>query len=75
MVPGQRIVRIDAFEAPGLPGERETTTELKKVSRGTEVRITQEGISPVIPLEACYLGWQESLTLLTPLVEPDIPDA
>ena len=75
LVPGQRIVRIDAFEAPGLPGEMKTTIELKKVRCGTEVRITQEGISPVIPLEACYLGWQESLTLLTPLVEPDIPDA
>jgi uncharacterized protein YndB with AHSA1/START domain len=75
LVPGQRIVHTDAFEAPGLPGEMKTTIELKKVRCGTEVWITQEGISPVIPLEACYLGWQESLTLLTPLVEPDIPDA
>lgn len=75
LVPGQRIVHTDAFEAPGLPGEMKTTIELKKVSCGTEVQITQEGIPPVIPLEACYLGWQESLTLLTQLVEPDIPDA
>lgn len=75
LLPGRRIVHTDAFDAPGPPGEMKTTIEFEKVSCGTEIRITQEGIPVVVPVEACYLGWQESLTLLNQLVEPDIPDA
>jgi len=64
----------DRFDDPGLPGEMVTTVTLKNVSCGTEVHITQEGIPAAIPVEACYLGWQESLTLLAMLVEAEIPD-
>jgi uncharacterized protein YndB with AHSA1/START domain len=74
LVPGQRIVHTDVFDDPNLPGEMVVTISLKKVLVGTELNITQEGIPDVIPAEACYLGWQESLTLLAKLVEADIPD-
>jgi len=74
LVPGERIRYSDRFDDPGLPGEMEVTVELRAVSCGTELTVTQEGIPAVIPLEACYLGWQESLAQLARLVEPDIPD-
>jgi uncharacterized protein YndB with AHSA1/START domain len=74
LVPNERIVHTDMFDDPNMPGTMKTTIELKKVFLGTDVNITQEGIPESIPLEACYLGWQESLVLLTQLVEPDIPD-
>ena len=73
LVPNERLRYSDAFDDPNLPGEMQTTIVLKKVSVGTEVNITQEGVPDVIPAEACYLGWQESLTLLVQLVEPEIP--
>ncbi|WP_242101751.1 SRPBCC family protein [Lysobacter sp. M2-1] len=72
--PGERLRYSDRFEDPNLPGEMTTTVTLKKVSVGTEVQIVQEGVPDVIPAEACYLGWQESLALLKNVVEPDIPD-
>ncbi|NOJ28377.1 MAG: toxin, partial [Nitrososphaera sp.] len=62
------------FDDPNLPGEIQVTVTLKKVSVGTELTIVQEGLPDVIPLEACYLGWQESLANLAKLVEPEIPD-
>jgi uncharacterized protein YndB with AHSA1/START domain len=74
LVPNERIRHTDAFDDPNLPGEMQTTVSLKKVSCGTEVSIVQEGVPEVIPPEACYLGWQESLTLLAQLVEAEIPD-
>jgi uncharacterized protein YndB with AHSA1/START domain len=74
LVPHERIRHTDKFDDPNLPGEMQTTITLKSVSVGTEVNIVQEGLPAVIPPEACYLGWQESLTLLTKLVEADIPD-
>ena len=74
LIPAERIRHTDAFENPGLPGEMVTTITLKKVMCGTELNVVQEGVPVVIPAEACYLGWQESLTLLARLVEPDIPD-
>jgi uncharacterized protein YndB with AHSA1/START domain len=74
LVPNERIRYTDAFDDPNLPGQMQTTVSLKKVSCGTEVSIVQEGVPEVIPAEACYLGWQESLTLLAKLVEADIPD-
>src|SRR5579884_1192793 len=73
LVPNERIVHTDKFDDPNLPGEMKVTISLKPVSCGTELNITQEGIPDVIPLEACYLGWQESLTLLAKLVEAEIP--
>jgi uncharacterized protein YndB with AHSA1/START domain len=73
LVPHERICHTDAFDDPGLPGEMRTTISLKKVSVGTEVNIVQEGVPHTIPREACYLGWQESLTLLAQLVEAEIP--
>lgn len=73
LVPNEKIVHTDGFDDPNLPGEMRTTVQLKNVSCGTEVNITQEGIPEVIPTEACYLGWQESLHLLAQLVEPEIP--
>jgi uncharacterized protein YndB with AHSA1/START domain len=72
--PHERICYTDKFDAPGLPGEMRTTITLNPVSCGTELSITQEGAPAAIPAEACYLGWQESLTLLARLVEPEIPD-
>ena len=74
LTPNQRIRYTDAFDDPNLPGELQVTVTLKKVSIGTELNIVQEGIPDVIPAEACYLGWQESLTLLAKLVEAEIPD-
>jgi uncharacterized protein YndB with AHSA1/START domain len=73
LVPSERIVHTDSFDDPNLPGEMRTTVSLKKVSCGTELNVVQEGIPAVIPVEACYLGWQESLTLLAQLVEAEIP--
>lgn len=72
--PGKRIVATDVFDDPNLPGELRTTYTLTKVFVGTDVAIVQENIPDVIPPEACYLGWQESLELLAKLVEPEIPD-
>jgi uncharacterized protein YndB with AHSA1/START domain len=74
LTPHERIRYTDAFDDPNLPGEMQTTISLKKVSCGTELHILQEGLPEVIPVEQCYLGWQESLTLLAQLVEADIPD-
>jgi uncharacterized protein YndB with AHSA1/START domain len=74
LVPHERIRYTDRFDDPNLPGEMLTTVTLKAVSVGTELNIVQEGIPDVIPAEACYLGWQESLALLAKLVEPEIPD-
>lgn len=74
LVPHERIRHTDRFDDPNLPGEMETTVLLKQVSFGTELSIVQEGVPDVIPPEACFVGWQESLTLLTMLVEPEIPD-
>jgi uncharacterized protein YndB with AHSA1/START domain len=74
LLPGQRLRYVDRFDNPGLPGEMTVTVTLKKVSVGTEIHIVQEGIPDAIPAEACYLGWQESLALLTLLVEAEIPD-
>jgi uncharacterized protein YndB with AHSA1/START domain len=73
LVPYERIRHTDRFDDPNLPGEMQTTVFLKKVSCGTDLRIVQEGLPDVIPLEACYLGWQESLALLAQLVEAEIP--
>jgi uncharacterized protein YndB with AHSA1/START domain len=72
--PNERICYTDKFDVPGLPGEMRTTIILNPVSCGTELSITQEGVPAAIPAEACYLGWQESLTLLAKLVEPEISD-
>lgn len=72
LVPHQRIRYTDTFDDPNLPGEMHVTVNLKKVSVGTELNITQEGIPDIIPVEACHLGWQESLTLLAKLVEAEI---
>jgi uncharacterized protein YndB with AHSA1/START domain len=70
----ERIRYTDQFEDPKLPGTMQVTITLKQVSCGTEVHITQEGVPDIIPPEACYLGWQESLALLAKLVEAEIPD-
>lgn len=72
LVPGQRLRYTDKFDDPNLPGEMNVTVELKAVSVGTEINIVQEGIPDLIPAEACYLGWQESLRNLAKLVEPEI---
>jgi uncharacterized protein YndB with AHSA1/START domain len=72
LVPHERIRHTDKFDDPSLPGEMHTTISLKKVSVGTELSVVQEGIPEAIPPEACYLGWQESLTLLTQFVEAEI---
>ena len=74
LTPNECIRYNDAFDDPNLPGEMQATIILKKVSCGTELNIVQEGVPDVIPAEACYLGWQESLTLLAKLVEAEIPD-
>jgi uncharacterized protein YndB with AHSA1/START domain len=74
LVPNEYLRYTDNFDDPGLPGEIQVTVNLKSVSVGTELAIVQEGIPAVIPLEACYLGWQESLANLARLVEPEIPD-
>ncbi|MCY1437361.1 Activator of Hsp90 ATPase -like protein [compost metagenome] len=74
LVPNERIRNSDSFDDPQLPGVMQTTVSLKAVSCGTELSIVQEGIPEAIPVEACYLGWQESLLLLAQLVEAEIPD-
>jgi uncharacterized protein YndB with AHSA1/START domain len=74
LTPNQRIRYTDRFDDPTLPGTMHSTVTLEAVSIGTEVNITQEGVPNVIPAEACYLGWQESLALLAQLVEAEIPD-
>lgn len=74
LVPGERIRYTDRFESPDLPGEMTTTVTMKKVFCGTDVVIVQEGVPAMIPEEACYMGWQESLFLLEKLVEAEIPD-
>lgn len=74
LIPNQRICNNDRFDDSSLPGEMITTIDLRPVSCGVEVHIVQEGIPEMIPPEACYLGWQESLILLAQLVEADIPD-
>jgi uncharacterized protein YndB with AHSA1/START domain len=74
LVPNERILHTDKFDDPNLPGVMQTTIVLRKVLVGTEVNITQEGVPAVIPAEACYIGWQESLALLAQLVEVEIPD-
>lgn len=73
LVPGERIVYTARFDDANLPGEMQTTVTLKQVSCGTEMSVVQEGIPEMIPTEACYLGWQESLLHLANLVEPEIP--
>jgi len=72
--PNERIRYTNQFDNPGLPGEMQTTITLREVFCGTELNVTQEGIPAMIPAEACYLGWQESLVLLGKLVEAEIPD-
>lgn len=74
LVPNERIRHTDKFDDPNLPGEMRATVSLKKVSYGTELEVVQEGIPAAIPVEACYLGWQESLALLAQLVEAAVPD-
>ncbi len=73
LVPGERIRYSDRFDDPNLPGEMTVTVTLKPVSCGTELHVVQEGIPDAIPVEMCYLGWQESLVLLGKLVEANIP--
>jgi len=73
LVPNERIRHTDKFDDPNLPGEMQVTVSLKKVFCGTDLSVVQEGIPSAIPVEACYLGWQQSLQLLTQLVEPEIP--
>ena len=73
LVPAEKVRYTDVFDDPNLPGEMQTTVVLKAVSCGTEVNIVQEGLPEAIPVEMCYLGWQESLAQLKRLVEPEIP--
>lgn len=72
LIPGQRLVYTDGFDDPNLQGEMKVTVDLKQVSVGTEITIEQQGVPDVIPPEACYLGWQDSLHKLARLVEPEI---
>jgi uncharacterized protein YndB with AHSA1/START domain len=74
LVPHERIRYTDRFDDPGLPGDMQVTITLAAVSCGTDLGVVQEGVPAVIPPEMCYLGWQESLTMLALLVEPKIPD-
>jgi uncharacterized protein YndB with AHSA1/START domain len=74
LVENERLRYTDNFDDPNLPGEIQVTVILKRVSPGTEMTIVQEGLPTVIPLEACYVGWQQSLNNLAKLVEPEIPD-
>jgi uncharacterized protein YndB with AHSA1/START domain len=74
LIPNERLVYTDRFDDPSLPGDMLTTVSLQKVSCGTEISVVQEGLPDVIPVESCYLGWQESLEQLARLVEPEIPD-
>lgn len=75
LVPNEKIRYTDSFDDPNLPGEMQTTVTLKQVACGTELSIVQEGLPEAIPVEMCYLGWQECLVQLAQLVEPEIPDA
>ena len=75
IIPNEFLKYIDRFDNPNLPGEMTMTVKIKQVTCGTELNITQEGIPEMIPVEMCYLGWQESLEKLKKLVEPNIPDA
>jgi uncharacterized protein YndB with AHSA1/START domain len=74
LTPSERIRYTNRFDDPNLPGEMNVSITLRKVACGTELSIVQEGIPAAIPVEFCYLGWQESLALLAPVVEPQIPD-
>ncbi|MEO7252412.1 MAG: SRPBCC family protein [Arenimonas sp.] len=74
LLPAERILYTDSFDDPNLPGEMVTTVSLQQVSCGTELTVVQEGIPEAIPVEMCYLGWQESLMQLATLVEPEIAD-
>jgi len=74
LAPHERIRYTDRFDDPNLPGEMRVTASFRQVACGTELTITQEGIPSAIPVEFCYMGWQESLSLLADLVEPNIPD-
>jgi uncharacterized protein YndB with AHSA1/START domain len=74
LTPNQRLRYTDKFEDPGMPGEMQVTITLKKVMCGTDLEIVQTGVPAMIPIELCYLGWQESLALLAHVVEPEIPD-
>ncbi len=74
LIPSEKLRYTDKFDDPNLPGEMQTIVTLTKVSCGTELNVVQEGIPEIIPLEMCYLGWQESLAQLAKLVEPEIPD-
>ncbi|MBA4492591.1 SRPBCC family protein [Paracoccus sp. S1E-3] len=74
LIPGEKLVYTDRFDDPNLPGEMTVTVDLRAVPVGTELEITQAGIPDIIPVDACYLGWQESLRKLAKLVEPNIPD-
>jgi uncharacterized protein YndB with AHSA1/START domain len=74
LTPHERIRYTDQFDDPNLPGEMQVTVTLTKVSVGTELNVVQDGVPDVIPVEACYLGWQESLILLAKLVEAEIPE-
>ncbi len=74
LVPGERVVYADRFDDPNMPGEMVVTVTLKKAMVGTELRIEQTNVPAAIPLEACYLGWQESLEYLAKLVMPEITD-
>jgi uncharacterized protein YndB with AHSA1/START domain len=75
LVPNERIAYTDRFEDPSLAGDMDVSVTLSPVACGTELRVVQEGIPAAIPVEFCYLGWQESLALLAHLVEPEIPDS
>jgi uncharacterized protein YndB with AHSA1/START domain len=74
LIPGELIRYTDRFDDPNLPGNIQVTIRLKRVSVGTELNVAQDGVPDVIPAEACYLGWQETLSQLSQLVEPDIRD-
>lgn len=74
LVPGKRLRYTDRFDDPNLPGMIQVTVDLKQVSCGTELNVLQEGVPEVIPAEACYLGWQDSLALLAKLVETEVPE-
>jgi uncharacterized protein YndB with AHSA1/START domain len=74
LVPGKTLVYTDSFDDPNLPGEVKVTVTLKAVPFGTELQVVQEGLPDVMPVDACYLGWQESLRKLAKLVEPEIAD-
>lgn len=74
LVPAEKICYTDKFDDPNLPGDMKTTVTFRPATCGTELHILQEGLPAIIPLELCYLGWQESLAQLATLVEPEIPD-